>query len=64
MGTIIDYFSGNSGAGTGIEKTCENCTYEYTCDWSQAEGGSCCKGWKSDAIKNNEKEKKALNEYE
>lgn len=28
-----------------MEKTCETCVYEYTCDWTPAAGKDCCENW-------------------
>lgn len=30
-------------------KTCTNCTYEYTCSWEPAGDRGCCENWKSEA---------------
>lgn len=35
-------------------KTCENCVYEYTCDWTPAAGEECCENWKSEGGNENE----------
>ena len=32
-----------------MEKTCENCVYEYTCDWTPAAGKECCENWKNES---------------
>lgn len=31
-----------------MKKTCENCVYEYTCDWTPAARKECCENWKSE----------------
>lgn len=28
-----------------MEKTCENCVYEYTCDWTPAAEENFCENW-------------------
>lgn len=29
-----------------IEKTCEDCLYEYQCDWGPAGDRPCCQEWR------------------
>lgn len=40
------------------EKTCSNCLFEYTCDWTPAVGEDTCEGWTEDK----ESENGTLNE--
>lgn len=30
------------------QESCDNCLYEYTCDWSKAGERSCCEDYKED----------------
>lgn len=32
-----------------MEKTCENCVYEYTCDWTPAAEKEYCENWKNES---------------
>ena len=36
-----------------MEKTCESCIYEYTCDWTAA-GQDSCENWRADKEAANE----------
>lgn len=33
-----------------MEKTCETCIFEYSCDWTPAGRQACCKNWKEDLL--------------
>ena len=45
-GSEVDGMNGN--ADTGTQPSCDNCLYEYTCDWSKAGERSCCEDYKED----------------
>lgn len=36
-------------------KSCENCVYEYTCDWTPAGEEECCKNWRPEQAEEEEK---------
>ena len=33
-----------------MEKPCETCIFEYSCDWTPAGRQACCKNWKEDLL--------------
>ena len=33
-----------------MEKTCETCIFEYSCDWTPATGRICCEEWRTDLL--------------
>ena len=33
-----------------MEKTCETCIFEYSCDWTPAAGRICCEDWRTDLL--------------
>lgn len=34
-------------------KTCDNCLYEYLCDWTPAAENVCCEDWRSECTEDN-----------
>lgn len=38
----------NENVNTEIQPSCDNCLYEYTCDWSKAGERSCCEDYKEE----------------
>lgn len=36
-------------------KSCENCVYEYTCDWTPAEGKEYCENWRPEQAEEEER---------
>lgn len=33
-----------------MEKTCETCIFEYSCDWTPAAGCVYCEDWRTDLL--------------
>ena len=38
----------NGNVNTEAQPSCDNCLYEYTCDWSKAGERSCCEDYKEE----------------
>lgn len=49
---FMEYLRGRDVLSTkkekNMENSCENCVFEYTCDWSAAGDNEICDDWKAD----------------